>query len=120
MYIVFLMSSACCAVALGAEPEAVANAAEAGYSWLPWVCGIGGGSLGSAGMWVWSKLHRVQIEPQPLEVKMQQDFVTRQEFKALTDRVDSIVTDLSELKGAQNYQTKLLHSINDHLIRKAL
>lgn len=116
---VFFLILLCGGMALGAEPE-VAEAAADGATWLPVAYAVGGGTLGGGGMWIFNKLHRVQIEPQPLEVQMKQEFVTRVEFKALTDRVDGITSSLAELKGSQKYQTELLQSINTHLIHKAL
>lgn len=110
----------CSCVACGAETEVAEAAAADAANWAPVAWGIGGSALTGTGAWVWSKLHRVRIDPQPLEVQMKQEFVTRGEFKALTDRVDGITSSLAELKGSQKYQTELLQSINTHLIHKAL
>lgn len=110
---------ACSGLACGAEAE-VAEAAADGVNWIPVVYAVGGSAVGGSGMWLFNKLHRVRIEPQPLEVQLKQEFVTRAEFKSLTDRVDSITSSLAELKGSQSYQTNLLQSINAHLIHKAL
>lgn len=110
----------CGGSACGADEEITSGVAREGTNWLPVVYVVGGSAVGGSGMWLFNKLHRVRIEPQPLEVQLKQEFVTRAEFKSLTDRVDSITSSLAELKGSQSYQTNLLQSINAHFIHKAL
>lgn len=99
----------CSGVACGAEVEA-AEAAADGAGWLPVACTLGGSALTGSGVWVWSKLHRVQIEPQPLEVRAAKEYATRTELQALrkvvddgikhaNQRIDAVATSTARVDG---------------------
>lgn len=99
----------CSGMALGAEAE-MADAAAEGAGWLPVACTLGGSALTGSGVWVWSKLHRVQIEPQPLEVRAAQDYATRTELNNLrkvvddgikhaNQRIDAVATSTARVDG---------------------
>lgn len=99
----------CGGVACGAEAE-VAEAAADGVTWLPVAYAVGGSAVGGGGVWVYSKLHRVQIEPQPLEVRAAKEYATRTELQALrkvvddgikhaNQRIDAVATSTARVDG---------------------
>lgn len=107
--VVFVLMLLCGGMALGAEPE-VAEAAADGAAWLPVAYAVGGGTLGGGGMWIFNKLHRVQIEPQPLEVKTHKEYATRAELHELRKcvyedldkanrRIDTVATSAARVEG---------------------
>lgn len=85
----------CGGVACGAEAE-VAEAAADGVTWLPVAYAVGGSAVGGGGVWVYSKLHRVQIEPQPLEVKTHKEYATRAELEDLRNSVSKDMRAIAE------------------------
>lgn len=85
----------CSGMALGAEAE-MAEAAAEGAGWLPVACTLGGSALTGSGVWVWSKLHRVQIEPQPLEVREAKEYATRAELEDLRNSVSKDMRAIAE------------------------
>ncbi len=83
---------------------------ESGLTWQQ-VMGIvllGGGCCG--GGVLWQKARQVKIEPQPLEVAMSKDYVTRSEFEdyrkqvasdieRVHKRLDTVMPAVAEIKG---------------------
>ena len=83
---------------------------ESGLTWqqvmgIVMLCGgcYGGGAL-------WQKARQVKIEPQPLEVQMSKDYVTRSEFEEyrkqvasdierVHKRLDTVMPAVAEIKG---------------------
>lgn len=67
------------------------------------------GACGGGGM-LWQKARQVKIEPQPLEVQMSKDYVTRSEFEEyrkqvasdierVHKRLDTVMPAVAEIKG---------------------
>ena len=67
------------------------------------------GACGGGGM-LWQKARQVKIEPQPLEVQMSKDYVTRSEFEdyrkqvggeieRVHKRLDTVMPAVAEIKG---------------------
>ena len=83
---------------------------ESGLTWqqvmgIVMLCGACGG-----GGMLWQKARQVKIEPQPLEVAMSKDYVTRSEFEEyrkqvasdierIHKRLDTVMPAVAEIKG---------------------
>lgn len=83
---------------------------ESGLTWqqvmgIVMLCGACGG-----GGMLWQKARQVKIEPQPLEVQMSKDYVTRSEFEdyrkqvgsdieRVHKRLDTVMPAVAEIKG---------------------
>lgn len=83
---------------------------ESGLTWqqvmgIVMLCGACGG-----GGMLWQKARQVKIEPQPLEVQMSKDYVTRSEFEEyrkqvalnfdrVHKRLDTVMPAVAEIKG---------------------
>ena len=81
------------------------------------------GACGGGGM-LWQKARQVNIEPQPLEVQMSKDYVTRSEFddyrkqvggdfERVHKRLDTVMPAVAEIKGELKHiaqkQTQILN-----------
>ena len=86
------------------------------------------GACGGGGM-LWQKARQVKIEPQPLEVQMSKDYVTRSEFEEyrkqvggdferVHKRLDTVMPAVAEIKGEMHRLAVVQEKILELLLNR--
>lgn len=102
---------------------------DSGLSWqqvmgIVMLCGACGG-----GGMLWQKARQVKIEPQPLEVQMSKDYVTRSEFEdyrkqvggdfeRVHKRLDTVMPAVAEIKGEMHRLAVVQEKILELLLNR--